>query len=44
MDCLESIDRSRGYWRGMFGPDEEGLSVSEALGRFVLPHCDLVPS
>ena len=29
-----SIAQSRGYWRQMFGPDEAGLSVRDARGRF----------
>ncbi len=40
--CLSDIERERGYWCEMFGRTVAGISVSEALRTFVLPHC--VPS
>jgi len=38
-DCLLCIDRSRSRWRTMFGSEEAGVTVSEALRRFVFPRC-----
>jgi hypothetical protein len=44
LEIHKSINRSRGYWRGMFGLEEAAVPVSEALRRFVLPHCEPVHS
>jgi hypothetical protein len=35
-NCSWSIARSRTYWQQMFGTEEAGLSVSDALRKFVL--------
>jgi len=35
-NCSWSIARSRAYWRQMFGTEEVGLSVSDALRKFFL--------
>jgi hypothetical protein len=38
-NCSWSIARSRAYWRQMFGSEEAGLSVSDAVRAYVLPKC-----
>ena len=42
--CREEIGVEREHWRAMFGSKEAGISVSEALRTFVMPHCEPVHS